>query len=106
MRDPLGPWQNSAVTSSLRISCASCGAIEVPVPDAVLVLTLDAPDGDGRNIVEFRCPNCSLPGAQRVGERATRLLSEAGVQVAVPERHDREVPASDAARRGPEPDPH
>jgi len=93
--------------------------VEVPVPDAVLVLALDRINDNGRsnndngrsnsdsgqNTVEFRCPNCSLRGSQRVGERATRLLSEAGMQVAVPEHHDRQVPASDAARGGPEPDP-
>jgi len=89
----------------------SCGVVEVPVPDAVLVLTLDGTDDNGRSnndngrsTVEFRCPNCSLRGSQRVGERATRLLSEAGVQLVMAEHHDRQIPAGDVARSGPEPD--
>jgi transposase-like protein len=70
------------VTSTIRTTCAACGTVDIPVASAQLVLESDA--GDTRNRLEFRCPTCHAPRSELVGERATRLLSNAGITVAAP----------------------
>lgn len=66
----------------IRTTCVACGTVEVPLTSARLVLELDA--DDGRNRLEFQCPGCGGTRTERVGERARRLLSSAGITVAAP----------------------
>lgn len=47
--------------------------------DAELVLARPDLDGERRNAVEFSCPTCGTPGSQRVDDRTTRLVTDAGV---------------------------
>lgn len=46
------------------------------------MLELDADDQHNR--LDFHCPGCDTARSERVGERATRLLSNAGITVAAP----------------------
>lgn len=65
--------------ATVRVTCATCGDVEVDVESARLMLGLrrDEPS----NVLEFPCPTCSRPQQLPVGERATRLLGRAGVTV-------------------------
>jgi predicted RNA-binding Zn-ribbon protein involved in translation (DUF1610 family) len=64
---------------AVRISCEQCGDTDVPVERLQLNLTMTG--DDLRNVVQFECPGCGRTGRQRVGERATRLLNDLGVDV-------------------------
>lgn len=66
----------------MRASCPHCGAVELPIDAARLLMTLDG--SDTRNTLSFTCPVCGADADQRITERGTRLLSSAGVQVMVP----------------------
>lgn len=68
------------MSSTIRATCDHCGTVEVPVESARLELALD---GDPRNTALLTCPSCGGALAQRVTERATRLLSGAGIDVVV-----------------------
>jgi RNase P subunit RPR2 len=67
------------VSTAVRSSCASCGTIEVPIGRARLIVALHG--DDRRNQVEFDCPSCGSACREHVGERATRLLTRAGITV-------------------------
>lgn len=60
----------------------ACGTVDIPIASARLVLELDS--AEQQNRVEFHCPGCHTARSERVGERATRLLSNAGITVAAP----------------------
>jgi hypothetical protein len=70
------------VARTIRTTCVACGTVDIPVASARLVLELDA--ADRHNRLEFHCPGCDTARSERVGERATRLLSSAGITVAAP----------------------
>ena len=70
------------VTSTIRTTCVACGTVDIPVAAAQLVL--DPHADDPRNRLEFHCPSCRAPRSELVGERATRLLSNAGITIAAP----------------------
>jgi hypothetical protein len=75
----------------IRATCRTCGTVDVPLSGARLLMSLD--DRDPQSVVEFDCEHCGAAVSQRVNERATRLLSTAGIQlVAAP-------PTSEAMRR-------
>lgn len=83
--------------TTLRCTCAGCGSVDVPLPAATLLV---GGGEDGRtNQLEFACPGCSVTRVQDADERATRLLSAAGVLVAA--RCEQPVPhvASDGSGR-------
>ena len=65
---------------TIRTTCVACGTVDIPVASARLVLELDAEDQHNR--LEFHCSGCDTARSERVGERATRLLSNAGITVA------------------------
>ncbi|MGH3637229.1 MAG: hypothetical protein ACRDTS_24720 [Mycobacterium sp.] len=67
------------MSTDVRTACPSCGTVEVPIGAARLVVGFRGAD-DG-NRVEFDCPNCGSACCDDVGERATRLLSAAGITV-------------------------
>jgi hypothetical protein len=71
------------VATTVRATCARCGAVEVPIDATQLVLALDGPDT--RNTLLFDCPDCGATTNQRVTERGTRLLSSAGVMLTAPD---------------------
>jgi hypothetical protein len=66
------------VSTTIRASCERCGTVDVPIESSWLEVPLD---GDTRNVALLTCPLCGQQIAQRVGERATRLLSAAGIAV-------------------------
>jgi hypothetical protein len=86
--------------STLRGTCERCGLIEVPISEALLVLSLEDSGGDSRNLAEVACPKCGLRNRQRVDERTTRLLSAAGIQLVAPAMRPRGVQAGDRPGRG------
>jgi hypothetical protein len=47
-------------------------------------LLVDPDDADPRSVVQFTCEQCGRAVSQRVGERATRLLSAAGIELVAP----------------------
>lgn len=71
------------VATTVRVTCAQCGAVEVPIDAAQLVMAVDGPDT--RNTLMFGCPDCGTSASQRVTERGTRLLSSAGVVLMAPD---------------------
>lgn len=70
------------VARTIRTTCIACGNVEIPVESAQLVLESDA--DDPRNRLEFHCPRCRKLRSEAVGERATRLLSNAGITLVAP----------------------
>ena len=93
-------WHHRYVSSTLRSTCAACGPVEVPIPDAELLLELDAVTSDARNTVVFDCPQCSLAGSSQVDERGVRLLMAAGIRVAVSPTRSRELRAGQTPSAG------
>src|SRR5688572_20168284 len=63
----------------VRASCATCGAVQLPVDRIQLVLARPDLDGDRRNVLEFTCPSCQTLIRQRVTEYTTHLLASSGV---------------------------
>ena len=61
----------------IRADCDRCGTVEVAMHDARLEVALD---GAARATALVTCPRCGTALAQRVGDRATRLLSAAGIE--------------------------
>jgi RNase P subunit RPR2 len=86
------------VGATVRTECGNCGTVELPIASARVVFSArpDAPP----STVEFRCPRCGRPHVQEIGERAVRLLSEAGVTVVAAAPHREVAPAGDDARSG------
>ena len=76
-----GTWHSWSVDSVLRGDCDYCGTVELAISDVRLVLARPDLDGDQRNLAQFRCPQCGVTCRQRLGERATRLVSAAGAQL-------------------------
>ena len=70
------------MAATIRTTCVSCGSVDVPVDQARLSLSMTA--GDRRNVLDFVCPSCRREVTQRMTERATRLLADAGITVAMP----------------------
>jgi hypothetical protein len=70
------------VARTIRTTCVACGTVDIPIASARLLLGLDADDRHNR--LEFHCPGCCSTRSESVGERATRLLSSAGITVAAP----------------------
>ncbi|TWP38666.1 hypothetical protein [Leekyejoonella antrihumi] len=63
------------MNATIKVDCARCGAVELPMADAQLV-----PFGPrGSTVVEFTCPVCAHLGRKELTERATLLLMHAGV---------------------------
>jgi hypothetical protein len=69
------------VSASVRSRCVTCGPVDVRAVETVLLVG-GADDGVG-NQLEFTCPRCHELRTQDADERATRLLSGAGVVLAV-----------------------
>jgi RNase P subunit RPR2 len=81
------------VGPTVRTECGHCGTVEVPVAATRVVFTAQA--GAHPSRVEFDCPRCRRHHGQEVGERAVRLLTEAGASI-VAAANEREVaPAGD-----------
>lgn len=80
------------MTTSVRTACPTCGTVQVPIGAARLVVAIHG--ADDRNWVEFDCPSCGSACSDEVGERATRLLSGAGITVVAA------TPGSDALSAG------
>jgi hypothetical protein len=68
------------MSTTVRVKCDRCGTVDVPIDSALLELPLE---GDTRNVALLTCPTCQQQLAVPVSERATRLLSSAGISVAV-----------------------
>ena len=63
--------------SSLRADCPACGAVQVSIDDASLVLGFDSPAPE--HVLRYTCPSCRDERIEELSERATRLLMAAGV---------------------------
>jgi hypothetical protein len=91
------------VASTIRIDCPSCGAIDVPVGAARLLLDLGSETAG--NVVEYTCPRCGQTGHHPVTERGTRLLTAAGITVVYPDAVSRRecggVETNEGARMPP-----
>lgn len=68
------------MSTTIRASCERCGSVDVPLDSALLEVPLE---GDTRNVALLTCPTCGQRIAMRIGERATRLLGAAGIEVAL-----------------------
>jgi Zn finger protein HypA/HybF involved in hydrogenase expression len=66
-----------ANTIGLRADCPACGAVEVAIDNAALVLGF-AQQTPG-HVLRYTCPRCHRERIDAVSERATRLLMAAGV---------------------------
>jgi predicted RNA-binding Zn-ribbon protein involved in translation (DUF1610 family) len=67
------------MAASIRADCPDCGPVETPIAEAMLRLVLTSTAAP--TALEFRCPRCSTPVTTAVGERAVRLLMQAGISV-------------------------
>ncbi|HET7173811.1 MAG TPA: hypothetical protein VFI30_06000 [Nocardioidaceae bacterium] len=84
------------MTTTVRVACGSCGAVELALTAAQLrVPTSD----DEPAVVEFACPRCGRPGYQAVTDRGTLLLLRAGVDLSAAQPD--QVPGGPEARRSP-----
>ena len=77
------------MTTALRITCANCGDVEVPLERARLVLGLSARTAAAS--LQYDCPRCGTAGTDGVDERATGLLLKAGISVVAPSPHQHRV---------------
>jgi hypothetical protein len=59
-----------------------------------------AQPGRPASSLEFRCPSCRSPHVQEIGERAVRLLSDAGVTVVAAASVREVAPAGDDSHSG------
>ncbi len=98
--DGRGPrWHHDpCMAASLRSTCSSCGPIEVPMDEAELVLVVDHSGRSERHLVEFSCPACARRGFEPLDERATRLLSAAGIRVVLTTTPASGIPAGQASQ--------
>jgi len=85
------------MSAVLRADCPSCGTVEVPFANIRLVF--DAQSSTEPGTVEFACPRCQQHASQRVGDRAVRLLSGAGVRLVAAPPVPKVAPAVDDADR-------
>ncbi|HET7902661.1 MAG TPA: hypothetical protein VFL59_15870 [Candidatus Nanopelagicales bacterium] len=68
------------VIASVRVDCARCGSVELPVHDVRLVGAVSTEPARA----EFVCPRCATPGSVVLDERAVRLLLAADVTLLGP----------------------
>jgi hypothetical protein len=81
------------VSTTIRTRCERCGTVDVPVDSALLEVPLE---GDARNVALLTCPACDQTITVPVGERATRLLSSAGISVAMAQPAPDRTPVTDS----------
>lgn len=81
------------MSTTIRASCERCGTVDVPLDSSLLEVPLA---GDTRNVALLTCPTCSQQIAVRIGERATRLLATAGIEVTTALPAPDRTPVSDS----------
>lgn len=64
--------------TTIRADCDRCGTVEVALESSLLEVR---PEGDARPVALLVCPSCGRQITQRIGERATRLLAAAGIEI-------------------------
>lgn len=69
------------MAATISTTCERCGTVDVPVPATRLSLSLS--ETESRNVLHFACPSCGTDQLHHVTERGTRLLTGAGITVAV-----------------------
>lgn len=81
------------MSTTVRANCERCGTVDVPIDSALLEMPLQ---NDTRTVALLTCPTCGAQIAMRIGERATRLLSAAGIGVTVAQPAPERAPVSDS----------